>query len=182
MKKIASKSSEQVTKSILPFDVDSLTQGIRVKPAVFARMMSVSKQAVSQWIKAGKITLFHDGTLDPRKAAQQVIDNSDPARMRAKVFKLDADNAAANREKIEYLEAKVGELNENLKEATLRIEYLNSLLEECGEAEHQLHAILLVEIPKLKGVASDQLPKLIDAFFDKAVIAADRALGLTVYE
>jgi len=177
MTKSAPKSAKKSQESILPFDIESLTQGIRVKPAVFARMCQVSKQAVSQWIQLGKITLYPDGTLDPHKAAQQVIDNSDPGRMRAKVFKLATDEAAMNKEKIIDLEEEIAGLNAQLEDARLRIDYLDGLVDEIGEAEYLLHGILLDAMPRLKECAIDQLPELIDELFDTASLQAGALLS-----
>lgn len=72
----------------LPFDFDpgSLLQ-LRVRPADFARMCGVSRQAVSQWVKRGVITLGPDGKLDPVAAGRQVLLATDPARLRARVFR-----------------------------------------------------------------------------------------------
>lgn len=178
MKETTPKSTINLSESILPFDVDSLTQGIRVKPAVFARMMNVSKQAVSQWIKVGKIALYQDGTLDPRKAAQQIIDNSDPARIRAKVFKMATDDAAKDKEKIDELENEVSDLNAKLEDAQLRIEYLDMLVAECGESEYQLQQMILTAIPKIKETDIELLPEFFDSLFDEAILEAGRVLGL----
>jgi len=60
---------------------------VRVRPVDFARMMGVSKQTVSGWIKRGVVTLGPDGRLDPNKAGREVIANTDPARVRARVLK-----------------------------------------------------------------------------------------------
>ncbi|MFT3791996.1 MAG: hypothetical protein QM741_13175 [Rudaea sp.] len=72
--------------SFLPFDPADLV-AMRVLPAEFARMVGVSKQSVSQWIKRGTIHLGPDGRLDPKTAAREVMRNTDPARLRARVFK-----------------------------------------------------------------------------------------------
>ena len=72
--------------SLLPFDPADLV-AMRVLPSEFARMVGVSKQSVSQWIKQGKVTLGPDGRLDPHKAAREVMQRTDPARLRARVFK-----------------------------------------------------------------------------------------------
>lgn len=72
--------------SLLPFDPADLV-ALRVLPAQFARMCNVSKQSVSQWIKQGKVTLGPDGKLDPAKAAREVFERTDPARLRARIFK-----------------------------------------------------------------------------------------------
>lgn len=102
----------------LSFDPATLTQGIRVKPAQFARMCNVSRQTVSRWVKRGLVHLFPDGTLDPAASSRRVIDTANPARLRARIFKealkgLDewkaeakslASDLAAAKTKTEYLE------------------------------------------------------------------------------
>jgi hypothetical protein len=71
----------------LPFAPGELDRsGLRLTRAEFARFLGVSKQAVGEWVTAGKITLGTDGRLDPRQAVAQLLRNSDPARLRAKVL------------------------------------------------------------------------------------------------
>lgn len=72
---------------VLPFAPGALDRsGLRLTRAEFARFLGVSKQAVSEWTASGKITLGADGRLDPRQAVSQLLRNSDPARLRAKVL------------------------------------------------------------------------------------------------
>lgn len=71
----------------LPFAPGALDRsGLHLTRAEFARFLGVSKQAVGEWVTAGKITLGADGRLDPRQAVSQLLRNSDPARLRAKVL------------------------------------------------------------------------------------------------
>lgn len=73
---------------LLPFDsTDIDCCGIRLRPAQFSRMLGCTKQAVSNWIRDGKLTLGADGRLDPRKAVAQLLRTSNPARIRAMVLK-----------------------------------------------------------------------------------------------
>lgn len=102
--------------STLPFDVRDLMK-LRVSPAQFSRMMSVSKTAVSQWIKDGKVTLGADGKLDPVVASRQVMDRTDPARIRARVLKDATASHAQLRERIARLEAERSELRNAVKNA-----------------------------------------------------------------
>lgn len=72
---------------VLPFAPGALDRsGLRLTRAEFARFLGVSKQAVGEWVTAGKITLGADCRLDPRQAVSQLLRNSDPARLRAKVL------------------------------------------------------------------------------------------------
>lgn len=102
----AEPPSRVSTSAPLPFDPVSLAQGVRVRPADFARMTGVSRQTVSQWMKKGKIrSIYPDGSLDPVRAAQDVIRNTDPAKLRAKVFKVATEDAHALRQRVTALEA-----------------------------------------------------------------------------
>lgn len=98
------------TSAPLAFDPADLAQGIRVTQADFARMTGVSRQTVSQWVKLGKIkTVFPDGRLDPVRAAREVIKNTNPTKLRAKVFKVVAEDAQALRIRLADLERRHAE-------------------------------------------------------------------------
>lgn len=84
---IAAAEREPLSSSaFLPFNPSDMV-GMRVRPSEFARMCSVSRQTVSQWIKRGIVTLLPDGRLDPVVAARQTMSRLDPARVRARVFR-----------------------------------------------------------------------------------------------
>lgn len=90
---------------LLPFDSAELDRmGIRVLPAEFARLLDCSKQAVSGWIKAGKITIDADGRLDPRKAVAQLLRNTDPAKLRTRVLQPLMRDIDIQRQRIAELE------------------------------------------------------------------------------
>lgn len=90
----------------LPFDPrDPLS--LRVRPATFARMMRVSKQTVSMWIKRGTITLGADGLLEPERAARQAIANTNPAKLRARVLRQAVTDHDALRARVRALEAEL---------------------------------------------------------------------------
>lgn len=101
------ESTARQRPSLLPFDPAGLT-AMRVLPAEFARMVGVSKQAVSQWIKRGVITPpGPDGRIDPKIAAREVIANTDPARLRARVFKHATASLDELRQRVRDLEAEL---------------------------------------------------------------------------
>lgn len=112
----------------LPFDHgEAVKMGIRVRPAEFARIMGCTKQAVSVWVRDGKITLGTDGRVDPRQAVAQLLRTSDPARLRAIVLRplvIEANTLrhrceslentiSSQKEEIEFLEGVTGELHES---------------------------------------------------------------------
>ena len=59
---------------------------IRMKPAEFSRLIGVSKQAVSAWIRDGKISIGRDGHLNPNEAISQLLKKSNPAKLRSKAL------------------------------------------------------------------------------------------------
>ncbi|GAB1394902.1 hypothetical protein MASR1M60_30660 [Rhodocyclaceae bacterium] len=111
-------TSKTIDQPPLAFDWRDMTK-VRVRPAEFARLCQVSRQTVSTWIRDGKVTLGPDGRLDPAKAAKQVIDNSDPSRLRARVFKEATEDAASLRRRIAELTARIQQLEAIDAEATL---------------------------------------------------------------
>lgn len=113
----------------LPFDVvEMLKAGIRVNQAKFATMVGVSKNAVNKWVQSGLITLGPDGKVNPQEAARQLIERSDPARLRApllrRVLETTTDaQARAERlaREVTLLRAAIAELESDLEaERTFR--------------------------------------------------------------
>lgn len=94
--------------SLLSSD-EQMLAGIRVTRAQFARMMGCSRQAVTEWVRAGRVTVGTDGRFDPRKAVADLLRTGDPARLRAKVLQPLADELAGYRQRIVELEAALGE-------------------------------------------------------------------------
>lgn len=112
-------------KNIVDIDHDLKTQptlfehgqldqsNIRVRPAEFARIIECSKQAVSIWIRDGKITLGLDGRLNPGIAISQLLKNSNPLMLRAKALKPIIRKLKSCEEKIKQLEDEIVTLKEN---------------------------------------------------------------------
>lgn len=71
---------------------------LRVKPAQFARMAGVTKQAVAKAIRSGRIRLDADGLLNPHRAAREWIENTNPALIRSRLLRdLAKDHADVRR-------------------------------------------------------------------------------------
>lgn len=101
-------ASFNIAPSLLPIRPEDLTS-IRVRPADFARAVGVSKQCVSGWIKRGIVTLGADGRMNPSEAGRQVIARADPARLRAKVFKVAAADLGKLRTRCRDLEDRLAD-------------------------------------------------------------------------
>ena len=98
----------------LPFAPGELDRsGLRLTRAEFSRFLGVSKQAVGEWVTAGKITLGADGRLDPRQAVSQLLRNTDPARIRAKVLEPLSRDIGRLQKRVADLEAALANSEEN---------------------------------------------------------------------
>ena len=101
----------------LPFDVlHMLRQGIRVKPAEFARMLGVSRATVTGWKQSGLIDVGPDGKVNPVVAARQLQERADPARLRAPLLRQVMESTSDAQARAAKLAAKVGALRAELAE------------------------------------------------------------------
>lgn len=121
---------------ILPFASGELDRsGLRLTRAEFARFLGVSKQAVGEWVTAGKITLGVDGRLDPRQAVSQLLRNSDPARLRAKVLEPLFRDIGGLQKKVAELEASLASTKED---AAFHEECAREFLDQLNSLDHHL--------------------------------------------
>lgn len=103
----------------------------RIRPAEFARLLGVSKQTVSTWIRDGKVTINTlDGLLDVRRAIQDVLRNTSPGRLRSRVLRQAVTDALQLRENLARAEdrAAAAENRADAAEAALR--------ESAGQIAH----------------------------------------------
>lgn len=169
--KVIESGPIELTPSTLPFDPTYLTQGIRVRPAQFARMCNVSKQAVSGWVREGKITLFPDGTLDPARAARQVIANSDPSRLRARIFKSVTDDVTTLRSKIIDLEMELQKIRE-------RCDYLESFNSELILCSDLFMRLLIERVADIRATQDSRgFAKFLEALDDEVVLIVEEEMA-----
>lgn len=122
---------------------------LRVRPAELARMLGVSRQSVSQWIQTGKVTLGADGRVDPAKATREVIDNSDPARLRARVLRSAVDDVGT-------LRRHIADLEHQLAAANARIEWADGYIDEEARALDILKQLLMARASEFLDIGDDQ--------------------------
>lgn len=139
--KVGRASSDSASTSPLPlFEPGDLAQELRVRQSDFARLCGVSRQTVSMWVRKGKIrSVFPDGTFNPRQAAREVIKSTDPARLRAKIFRIASEDAAALRRRVSDLGREVASRDVRYQELAAVFETFRRLLVErkawiCAEA------------------------------------------------
>jgi hypothetical protein len=118
---------------------------LRVRPAELARMLGVSRQSVSQWIQIGKVTLGADGRVDPAKATRQVIDNSDPSRLRARVLRSAVEDVGT-------LRRRIADLEHQLAAANARIEWADGYIDEEARGLDILKELLVARATELRGI------------------------------
>ncbi|MDO9010774.1 MAG: hypothetical protein Q7U78_03045 [Gallionella sp.] len=138
---------------VLPFASGELDRsGLRLTRAEFARFLNVSKQAVGEWVTAGKITLGADSRLDPRQAVSQLLRNTDPARLRAKVLEPLSRDIGRLQQRVAELEKALAQSEEN---ATFH--------EECAdELATQMNALDLHLLDERNVLVSLPVDKVID--------------------
>jgi hypothetical protein len=151
---------------MLPFDPAEMDRcGLRLTRAEFARLLGCSKQSVGEWVAAGKITLGTDGRLDPRQAVAQLLRNSDPARLRAKVLAPLVREVPALRTRIAELEVKLAAAHEDA-------EFHEGASMELAGQVNGLHARLAEERTDLATLPAWELLSALTAWLGEAEEAA----------
>lgn len=101
---------------------------VRILPAEFARLLGVSKQTVSRWIAADKITVNAlDGRLDVQKAVDQVIRNTDAGRLRARVLRQAVEDVRSLRMAVATSDEQIAAVTAELDAAREKINDLEFL-------------------------------------------------------
>ena len=137
------KAQTEAQSGRLPFSSsDAELAGIRVTRAQFARLMGVSKQAVTDWVKSGRIVLGADERFDPRQAVARLLATGDPARLRAKVLAPLTRDIAARDAQIADLEAKLASAYDDVEfheaSAAGYLEVFEALVEHLAKAWDEL--------------------------------------------
>lgn len=150
MTNLLNPDSATLRTGTLPFASGELDRsGLRLTRAEFARFLGVSKTAITEWLRAGKITINADGRLDPRQAVSQLLRNSDPARLRAKVLAPLVKDIGILQKRITDLEAALAAADENAsfhEEASAELAGQLDALERCLQDERDV----LVTLPTYK--------------------------------
>lgn len=129
---------------------DQMLAGIRVTRAQFARMMGCSRQAVTEWVNAGRLTVGADGRFDPCKAVADLLRTGDPARLRAKVLQPLVAELAGYRARITDLEAALGK-------SMMESQALRTALDDAEE-NADFHERSASEFVDIFNALTDQLP------------------------
>lgn len=148
----------------IPSQMELRQSAVRISPAEFSRLMSVSKTTVSNWIKLGKITLHADGTLDAKAAAESLIKKTDPSKLRAKVFKQITNDATTLQNEITRLNVRVMELESALIESnTAKNEWCNDYIQLESTIENFIEQ-LATDVELKEAVNAGNVDSLQNAF------------------
>jgi len=140
--------SDNCETGSLPFlaDVPELLR-VRVLPAEFARLVGVSKQSVSRWLKAGKLTPTFDGKIDVHRGVQQILRNTDPGQLRARVLRQAVADVQELRDAVAAVEEREAAIRAKAeaREAELRgrIQVLEQFADRLGRTEDVLVDLVL---------------------------------------
>jgi hypothetical protein len=146
---------------------------VRILPVEFARLLGVSKQTVSCWIRDGKITINPlDGRLDVQTAIQQVLRNTDPGRLRARVLRQAVQDVQGLREEISRAHGELESLRAELAETRGTIKFLQRYAEDGDCFEDKFRAGLIEREHDLRntpdgGAWADLLNRLWDMALDQ---------------
>lgn len=139
----------QGNQPMLPFAGGDLDRsGIRLTRAEFSRFLGVSKQAVTDWVKSGKVVLGADGRLDPRQAVSQLLRSGDPARLRSKVL-------APLLKDVGALQRRIADLERDLARALEDAEFNQGSSSELIHILQAFEKCLLLEWEALRALDTD---------------------------
>lgn len=166
----------QAKSLALPFaSSDVETSGIRTTRAEFARMMDCSRQAVTDWVKSGRITVGADGRFDPRHAVRSLLATGDPAKIRARIL-------APLVSEMDALRRKNFQLEHDLAAAQENAEFQEGAAHELLEIIQALKANLTVTWPSLRAADPDLAIAAIERWIESAeTIGGDPGLLILQY-
>lgn len=152
---------------------------VRILPAEFARLLGVSKQSVSCWIRDGKVTINPlDGRLDVQTAIQQVLRNTDPGRLRARVLRQAVQDVQGLRDEISRAQGEIESLRAELAEARESIKFFQRYADDGDCFEEQFRALLIEREPDLRNTPDGEAwAGLLNRLWDMALDQCDREAG-----
>ena len=142
---------------------------IRVRPAEFARILGVSKQTVSAWIRDGKVTINAlDGLLDVRRAIQDVLRNTSPGRLRSRVLRQAVTDALELRENLARAEERAEAAEAALREAQRGIAHLEKWTADGDAHSETFWALLIERADELRAAPPEAWEKTLSELSDAA--------------
>lgn len=181
-----SKLGDKLSPPALPFSEGDVS-AFRLRPADVARLLGVTRARVSQLTRSGRITRFPDGSIDPNRAAAELI-RCDPVGARSKILvgireaELDAQarmfDALVQRDAMASERDRLAAERDNLAAELADVrEVLRAVARAWLSSEYWLNA--LDTITRARAASAPQTAEDLDAAFDQA---GDAALGASLAE
>lgn len=154
----------------LPLDEKDLMRQ-RVLPVELARVVGVTKQSVSRWIRDGKIAPPSpiDGRLDLHRALRDVLRNTDPGRLRSRVLRQAVEDVAGLRDNLARAEDRAEAAEAALQEAVSRIAFLEKWADDSDRAEEIFKTLIVEYADALRAAPTEDWP----AHLGKLAVRAD---------
>ncbi|MFA7521293.1 MAG: hypothetical protein WCY71_00005 [Halothiobacillaceae bacterium] len=142
--------------------------------------MGVSRQTITKWKMAGKFSPDLDGRFCPKRAASSVLKTTDPNRVRARILKDAAEDAAQLRADVERLTGLVDE-----HEATIfRLRQVIARFErDQDEADRMMEiapGMLAARWDDFEDMGHDGRRRGISNALDDALISASNEIALEI--
>lgn len=163
-------------RSTLPFDLAEMI-AVRLLPAQFARVVGVSKQSVSKWIRAGKVTLGPDGRLDPVAGIQEVLNKTAPTRLRARIFRQAMQGADAMRAEIRTLQRRCVQLESEARTCSTDLRAEVARLQRALVVAGDHKAAAVAKALEREGRVMDAYRREIASRFDQLAIEHARGVA-----
>lgn len=138
-------------------------KGVRVTRADFSRIMGVSKQAVTDWVKSGRIVVGPDGRFDPSKAVASMVRTGDPSKIRAGAL-------APLVAELSKREQRISQLESSLAMAVEDREFYEGAVIELNAVLDSLRFNLELSWPALLKQKEGEGLQAISAWLDKALM------------
>lgn len=162
----------------LPLDEKDLMRQ-RVLPVELARVLGVTKQSVSRWIRDGKIPQPSpvDGRLDLQRALRDVLRNTDPGRLRSRVLRQAVEDVAGLRDNLASAETRAETAEAALREALALVAHLERWIADGDRALEAFHTLIVEHAAALRALPDDAWPDALSELNNAADHAAEMAEG-----
>lgn len=148
---------------------------LRLLPVELAKVLNVTKQTISVWIREGKITPPSpiDGRLDAQAAVRQVLRNTPPGKIRARILRQATEDAQALRDNLVRAEDRAETAEAALRDALEQIAHLERWSADGDAHLVHLHALLIERAETLRATPPEAFEQAIDDLIDAAWDAVD---------
>lgn len=153
---------------------------LRIRPSEFARLLGVSKQCVSYWIRDGKIGQPNhlDGRIDVQRSIQDVLRNTSPGRLRSRVLRQAVTDALDLRENLARAEDRAEIAEAALRDAKASLDSMERWSADGDAHADAFRALLIEHAETLRAAPPEAWAQILDDLSNAAWDVVDVAKGL----